>query len=377
MTISQGPLRILHVIAPADFGGLERVVHGLAVGQRRRGHHVNVLAVLDHGREADHPVVAELVADGVPVDVAALPPRAYREERRQMRRALERHGPHVVHTHGARVDVLDAPVARRAGFGTVTTVHGFTGGGPKNRLYEYLQRRSMRRADAVVIVSPAQLEVLAGAGIPRARIHTVPNAWAGGRTAIERNDARRRLGIEPTTRPVLGWVGRLTPEKGPDVFLRAAALLRDVDPLAVFVGAGRRRAALEALAGQLGVSDQVRWTGRIDGAGALLGAFDLFVMSSRTEGTPIILFEAIDAGVPVVATAVGGIPNVIGPDEGILAKPEDPAALADAVRMALRDPAASRRRATAARARVARHFGLESWLDRYDDIYRSVARKRG
>jgi glycosyltransferase involved in cell wall biosynthesis len=111
-------------------------------------------------------------------------------------------------------------------------------------------------------------------------------------------------------------------------------------------------------------------------AAPLFPAFDVFVLSSRTEGTPIVLFEAMAAGVPVVATAVGGVPGVVSPAEAVLIPPGDPASLAAAIRTTLRDPAAARERTRAARQRLEREFGAQPWLERYDVVYRRVARGR-
>ncbi len=371
---SRSTLRILHILAPAAFGGLEQVVRSLATGQRERGHITRVLAVVDEGREADHPLVAELVAAGVDVTVAPVAARAYGAERRAVRDALAAFRPDVVHTHGARVDVLDAPVATRAGFPTVTTVHGFTGGGWKNRLYEYLQRRAMRKLHAVVAVSAPLHRRMVNAGVPADRVHTVPNAWGGTHDVMPVDEARAHLGIVNIATPVVGWVGRLTHEKGADIFVEAIAQLNDVPLQAVVVGAGQERGALEQLARVRGIEDRLRWAGAVERAGRILPAFDLFVMSSRTEGTPIVLFEAMAAGAPIVTTAVGGIPDVVGPTEAILVTAERPALLAEAIRRSLADRTAARDRVAAARIRLHTHFAMKPWLDRYDAIYQRVLR---
>jgi glycosyltransferase involved in cell wall biosynthesis len=367
------PLRIVHLVAPADFGGLERVVHALVVGQQERGHRVSVIALVDVGRETNHPLVVRLAGDGADVEAIALPPRAYAAERERIRRALAAAAPDVVHTHGARVDVLHLPVARRAGVATVTTVHGFTGGGLRNQFYEYLQRRAIRQADAVVAVSNVLASTLVASGIPTDRVHGVPNAAPERGQVVARNEARRRLGVVDEGGPVVGWVGRLTGEKGADLFLEAVARLpRRVR--AVVVGEGAERPSLERQASRLGISDRVRFTGVVDRADRVISAFDLFVMSSRTEGTPIVLFEAIAAGVPIVATAVGGIPSVVGARGALLVEPGDALLLATAMTRALDDPAGANERAVAAFARMSTESASGPWLDRYDAIYRSVRR---
>ncbi len=140
---------MVHVIAPGDVGGAERVVHALATGQHRAGHRVRVVAVLANGADR-HPFLARLEQAGVETIPLPVPPRAYIRERSAIAELCRRLRPDVVHTHGIRVDVVDAAVARRAGMPTVTTVHGFTGGDFKMWVYERLWRRALRGFDAVV-----------------------------------------------------------------------------------------------------------------------------------------------------------------------------------------------------------------------------------
>ena len=171
-------------------------------------------------------------------------------------------------------------------------------------------------------------------------------------------------------------MGRLSREKGLDVLLAALPDLRDRPLTVAVIGSGGERAALEADAARLGVSDAVRWMGQLNDAPRLFRGFDLFVLSSRSEGTPIALFEAMDAEIPVVATAVGGVPAVVTPVEAHLVPPEDPAALARAIRDALDDPVSGRTRAAHARARLRTHYAAAPWLDRYDRLYADLAAAR-
>src|SRR5262245_48084159 len=135
---------ILHVLAPGTLGGLERVVRSLAVAQRESAHEVCVAPVLEPPA-ADHSFLRSLAGCDVVVTPIELPPRSYLRERAAVAQLCDRLHPDVVHTHGYRADVVDAAVARRRGITTVTTVHGFTGGDWKNRIYERLQRRAFRR----------------------------------------------------------------------------------------------------------------------------------------------------------------------------------------------------------------------------------------
>src|SRR6267143_334299 len=121
-------LTVLHVTAPAQFGGLERVVEALAGGQRRAGHSVHVALVLDDN-VGDHELAQALRRAGVAVEPLPLPARAYRRERAAIAELCRRLRPSVVHTHGYRSDVVDGAVPPRLGIPVVSTVHGFTGGG--------------------------------------------------------------------------------------------------------------------------------------------------------------------------------------------------------------------------------------------------------
>lgn len=363
---SETPLSIAHVVAPAPFGGLERVVHALAEGQQRRGHRAAVLAVVEPS-EGEHPFVATLRAAGVPVETIMVSGRAYREERRRVADYCRRHRVDILHTHGYRPDVIDAPVARRLGIARVSTVHGFTGNGWKNRMYEWLQVRAYRRFDGVIAVAQAQVERLVDGGARPERVHVLPNAWRE-EAAFSAREAREKLGVPPEAFHI-GWVGRLSLEKTADQLLEGAALVKELPFAISIIGDGPQREALEMRAAELGIADRVRWHGAVEGAGRYFPAFDLFALSSRTEGTPIVLFEAMANRVPVVAYAVGGVPNVISPAEGILAEPRSPASLAAGIRSVFEQRTAAAERAERARKRLESEFSLDAWLDRHDEIY--------
>jgi glycosyltransferase involved in cell wall biosynthesis len=367
-------MRVLHVIAGADIGGAERVVQALATGHRRRGLAVWVAAVLDEGRPAD-AFLEPLREGGVEVAAIRLPARQYFRERRAVAELCHRIKPAVMHTHGYRCDVVDSGVARKLGIPTVTTVHGFTGGDAKNRFYQWLQRRAYRRFDTVVAVSRPQVARLVSAGVPRARIHLLRNVWVGGPSLFSRLEARRQLGVASPF--LIGWVGRLSREKGLDVLLNALALLSDVDLTLSVFGDGREREALVAQAGAAGLDARIGWHGSVPKAERLFAAFDCLVLSSRAEGTPMVLFEAMAAGVPIVATRVGGVPDVVSAGEGLLVPPEDPRALARAIRSVHDDREAAEARACAARTRLAKESDIETWLAQYEALYRAVEPSTG
>ena len=369
MTTSPDRLVIVQALAPALFGGLETVTTTLASGLRARGHEVIVAATVDHA--GTHPFVERLERAGVQVEPIGRAPRAYYREWTDLRRLIARVQPSIVHTHGYRSDLMAGMAAGASRTPRVATAHGFTGGDAKNRLYEWLQGRALRRFEAVVAVSQTMVEWLRRHGVKAERIQLLRNAWRPG-PLLARSAARNDLGISLEAR-VIGWVGRLSHEKGPDVFLEAMALLPDLEVQACVLGEGALRAGLEAEAARRGLASRVRWLGAVPNAAAHLPAFDALVLSSRTEGTPMVLLEAMAAGIPIVATGVGGVPDVITSEHAWLVPPEAPDRLAAAIRECLTDHQLASRRTAAARKHLESDYAVEPWLDRYEALYRRLA----
>jgi glycosyltransferase involved in cell wall biosynthesis len=364
---------VLHIVAPAAVGGLESVVRLLSHAQCEHGQQVCVAIIVDAGRR-DHPLAAQLAELGVPCEIVEVPPRAYAFERRAIAALCANRKPDVVHTHGYRPDVMDAGVARGMGIATVTTVHGFTGNGWRNRFYEHLQRRSYRRFDAVVAVSRPLVERLRRSGVPAERVCLVPNAYRRAKTPLDRRAARERLGLREDVR-VVGWVGRLQHEKGPDVLLDAVASSQfPGDVLVSIVGSGRDREALAERARTLGIAHRVKFHGLVADAERVFPAFDTLVLSSRTEGTPMVLFEAMATRTPIVATSVGGVPDVLPGDSATLVPSERPAMLARAIAETLQDRAEASRRASIALERLDTVYGTDPWVAAYENVYHAARR---
>jgi glycosyltransferase involved in cell wall biosynthesis len=316
--------------------------------------------------------IGDLRAAGVAVEPLVVARRAYRAEWKAVKELIESRRPSVVHTHGYHGDVVGGLAALRAGAPTVATVHGFIGGDWKNRAYEWLQRQVLRRFDAVIAVARPMAMELEAAGLPAGRLHVVVNAFGGDAVPLPRAEARRALGV-PEQGFRVGWVGRLSREKGADVVLRAVAAADRSVRLSV-IGEGRERGTLTALAHRLGAADRVDWHGARPDAPRLMPAFDVLALTSRTEGTPVVLFEAMAACIPIVATRVGGVPDVVGDAEALLVAPDDPWAVTTAIDAVRRDPAAAAGRAAAALRRL-RHFAVEPWLRRVDEVYAAAMQR--
>jgi glycosyltransferase involved in cell wall biosynthesis len=324
----------------------------LAAGLARRG-----MAVSVFGPASAAAVLGVASLPGVeftPVEFGDRPRPGDAAAVLRLRRALRAAPPGVVHAHGLRAGAFTvlalagARGGRRRRPAIVVTVHNAPphGGGAAVRVYRVLERMVARGADLVLCVSPDLERRMRAAGARRVgrAVVPAPDMPAGTQPASAASAAGR---------PVVFAAGRLAPQKGFGVLLEAAARWRDLEPapLLVIAGDGPLAGELRARAAALGV--RAEFPGRRDDIPALLASAAVFVLPSLWEGQPLVLQEALRAGVPVVATHAGGIPDLTGDDAALLVPPGDAVRLADAVRSVLRDPALGTRLRAAARERGA------------------------
>lgn len=367
------PTSVLHLLAPARTGGLETAVRTLAGAQATGEGRVHLCPIVPP-HSVPHPFVERAREAAVDVRPLVVPDHSYLREFRAISRALDGADPDLVHTHGCRADVIGGLAAHRRGLPAVSTVHGFTGRDWKKRwIYERLQLLAYRRFEAVVAVARSQLQRLRDSGVPEGQTHLIRNAWTPERRLPSRREALEMLGgIEASF--VIGWVGRLSSEKGADIFLRALADFDRCDWKAVIVGEGARSGELHSLTRELGLEERVAWCGAVPEAFRVFPAFDVFVLSSRREGTPMVLLEAMEAGVPVVAADVGGVADLLE-NTALIVPKESPEALRSALCNVRDNPEAAARRSRAARSRVRRRFGVRDWARAYEEVYRRVAHR--
>lgn len=236
-----------------------------------------------------------------------------------------------------------------------------------------VDRATVGRVTAFVAVSDAVADALRASGVPSDRLRVIPNA-----VDVEAVQTAAAMPLPPgfpSRRPLVGVVARLEPVKGVDVFLRAAALLAPKHPQATFVivGDGSVVNALRRLAAELGLSGNVRFLGPVHPAAPVIAALDIVVAPSRSEGLPIVPLEAMVLGKPMVATAVGGMPEAVADGvTGILVSPDDPAALALAMGALLDDPGRARVLGDAGRARVEERFALPKMTSAYLALYEEL-----
>ncbi len=280
----------------------------------------------------------------------------------------------VVCTSGYKPDILGWRAARKVGIPVVVVSHGWTGATWKVRMYERIDRWVHGRADAVVSVSEAQAAKVRSAGVSPERMTTIVNAVADDAFAARDPLYRERLRslfVGPP-RWIIGAAGRLSPEKGFDQLVAAAARLSKSHPDAgiVIFGEGPMRASLEAQIASLGLKDKVVLAGFRGDVGKYLPHLDVGVLPSHTEGLPVILLEMLAAGCPVVATAVGGIPEVIDDNAtGWLVPAGDPAALAARIGRSLDVDGGRVRVAAVGRTIVRQRFGVQRQCEAYRRLF--------
>lgn len=283
---------------------------------------------------------------------------------------------------GYKPDLVGWRAARRVGIPVVSISHGWTSATWKVRCYEKLDKIAMRWMDAAVCVSRAQAEKVRRARVPEAKIAVIQNAVGDEAFALPAPENRKTMlkWFDQPPRWLVGAAGRLSPEKGFAVFVEAAALVAQERPEAGFVlfGEGPLRRDLEQRISACGLGAKFVLTGFCNELSKFLPNIDVNVISSYTEGLPVILLEAGAAGVPTVATAVGGVPEVIDDgNSGLLIAAGDASALAQHIVELLDNSPRRQAIGQAARERVRRDFAFASMSRRYQELFRKLVEANG
>ena len=250
----------------------------------------------------------------------------------------------------------------------MTTLHLWNRNNLATAFYEFLDALLVRRFDKIIGVSPAIVAEAKRWHIPEQKLQVILNGI----------DVARFQKIPPRSadgKLVIGSVGRLVAQKGYPIFLQMAAqmLQRHTHIHFLLVGDGPVREELEAEAKRLGLAEKITFAGQRDPVETAYGEMDIFVSSSLSEGLPIALLEAMAARLPVVATRVGAVPEVIEDNiSGLLVEPENPSALVEAVENLLTDPAKKQALAEGGFQRARQHFSAENMARQTEAVYREI-----
>jgi glycosyltransferase involved in cell wall biosynthesis len=387
---SNKQVKVLRVIARLNMGGPALHVAYLTAGLRERGYDTTLVAgSLARGEDSMAFVADELGVNVVRIDELGREISPLRDVIATIRlaRLIRRERPQILHTHTAKAGTVGRVAALLAGSRRPPiVVHTFHGhvlhgyfGPVRSLLFRALERWLAARTTALVAVSPQVRDDLVALRVaPRERFVVVRlGIELAERVAAEKDgrlDSRRHLGIPPD-RFAVGWIGRMTAVKRTDDVLRAFKELRDggVDACLCMVGDGPDRESLERRAHELGVVRDTLFLGYQEDVAPYYAAFDALVLPSGNEGTPVSAIEALAAGRPVVATRVGGVPDVVRDGEdGFLVEPGATDELAERLARLACDPELRRRMGDAGRARVLPRYAVDRLVDDIDRLYRAL-----
>lgn len=386
------PIRVLRVIARLNVGGPALHVTYLSEGLGGRGYETTLVA----GDVARGEESMERVAAAAGVEVVRLPglsrelsPVRDLVAAWRLARIIRRVKPDVVHTHTAKAGAVGRIAALAAGRPRPVVVHTFHGhvlrgyfGSAGSLVFRAIETALARVTDRLVAVSPEVRDELVRLGVApaskfsviRLGIELEPRVAFDG----DVDEVRRRIGI-PSGKYVVGWFGRMTTVKRTDDLLTMLAGLRErgIDALLLLVGDGDDRASLEQRAHDLGLARSCLFLGYQEDVAPWYAICDAVVLTSANEGTPVTIIEALAAGRPVVATRVGGLPDVVDEGEtGLLVRPGDTHAMAERLELLARDPELARRMGEEGRRRALSRYAVSRLVDDVDALYRALLAER-
>jgi glycosyltransferase involved in cell wall biosynthesis len=388
------PTRILRVIARLNMGGPALHVSYLTKGLETRGYHTTLVAgKLARGEDSMSYVADELGVEVVPLvamhrEVSPVyDPVAVTRLVGEIRRVR----PHILHTHTAKAGAVGRAAALLAGDARppviVHTYHGHVLRGyfdpVRTQFFRETERALARHTNRLIAVGPQVRDDLVELGVAPAEKFSVIRLGidldSRVLTVDRRAEFRRLFGI-PEDRFVVGWIGRMTAIKRVPDILAAFKALRDrgVEATLCLVGDGPDRDAVEQLASDLGIVRDVLFVGYQRDVAPYYAFFDAFLLPSANEGTPVVAIEALASERPVVATRVGGVPDVVDDGEdGFLVEVGDIPALADRLEQLARDPELRARMGKAGRERVVPRYRVERLVDDVDALYRELLTGQG
>lgn len=372
-------MNIVHLVESLDVGGLERVVVSLAVAQRLRNHVVTIVCLYHEG-----PLASEVRGQGIKVVVCSKRDGIDRHAARRIRKALRDSNADVLHTHNPIPHYYGVASTMGLGIGCIVNTRHGMGTFPLSLKREVLFRLAMAVSDyGISVCNAAQLNFVKWRIIPRRKARTIPNGINidaySPRTVAAKQRLLKEIGRngDPI---IIGTVGRLSAAKDHATLLNAMAMMNRecVDMHLVVVGDGECRAALEEMSARLGLLADVSFLGVRNDVPRLLAGFDMFVLSSRTEGYSLALVEAAASALPLIATDIGGNGEIVNNAiSGLLVPSGNPQALGDAIQAIAKDEARRMALGEAARTWALSTGTLDAMVQAYDELYCSRRRSSG
>jgi glycosyltransferase involved in cell wall biosynthesis len=372
----QGRPVAIQITSTGGFYGAERTLLELATFLLEQGWDSRIIVLEGGGAEE---IMRRSAAHGIKCEVYTQSQRlGLWSMQGRLRATLSREPRAVVHSHGYKPDVLLAALGVPRRLPCIATCHSWYSTTTKLKVLEYLDKKAVQRFDHVVAVSDEIYRDLLDSGTPEARLSRIDNAISV--PALD-PDAKNKIRTEWNLAPhekLIVQVGRLAKSKRNLLLLNAVAdLPQDIAVKVAFVGDGEEREALAAYARDAGISGRVIFAGYRRDSPSIMAAADVLAITSNKEGLPIVLLEAMAVGCPIIATAVGAIPNVLSPASAWIVAVDDTAALVRALREALGADSPAKTRAAAAKSIFLESYERDAMGRRYLELYERAWRARG
>ncbi len=373
-------MKVLHFRSTSILAGPERYILELARPIQEQGFEMELLALYRRkgALGAISPVLEEAKGRGLAAQQWGDTTWFSSTIVYRLAQKLREEGFSLVHTHDYKTDLLGLLAARLARVRAVATVHLHDLSTRRLRLYRLADLLVLRAFPKVIAVAEALRRELIAAGLPGDRIVTVHNAIDAEAFASDASSRgsklRQQMGIG-AQQPVISTVGRLSPQKGLIDFLRSARRVLSTSPNVRFliIGDGPARQQLWDLSHYLGIQGAISFLGYQRDIAPFMAMSDVIVMASLWEGFPYVLLEALALARPVVATRVGGIPEIVEDgSSGLLVPPRDPERLAAAILYLLRNPGTAAKLGQQGRERVEREFNVQTMARQTAQVYREV-----
>lgn len=379
-------IKIAFVLTPVDFGGAEKV-------------NLTLLKSIDRSRFDIHPIllirpwenenyfISELKKNNyryLTIPVAIKPSKIGKDYFRIIRSMnmlfiiLRKNKYDIVHTNGYFADIIGVPISKLLGISHISTCHGFIKTDRKLSFYNALNRFTLRFATLVIAVSESIKEQLINNGLEESNISVIQNAVEISNVNESlRKDRKEKKSILDLSQDdfVVAYIGRLSEEKGIQHLIKAYSIIekRNAYIRLIIIGDGPDKNKLIELVTKKRLTDKVSFVGFQNDIESWLAAIDIFILPSLTEGTPMALLEAMSFGLPVIASAVGGVPKVIkSMINGILVSPANPNQIADAIIKLYNNDELRLKIARKAAETIATHFSINQWITKIESVYLDI-----
>ena len=372
-------MKILHVIDSGGLYGAEIMLLALMVEQQRQGHSPVLCSISANSKE-EKEVETKAMQLGLDVEVFPMRPGLNLQGAACLRQFGEQSRADLFHSHGYKPRILlSLPTAFKYRIPELSTIHGWTNTRTfsKLRIYEWLDAQVLKKKDAIVVVSSSLINHsnLVSAGIDDNKLYVIENGVST--EAIPTGDEQTHNDIEQFCKGAFTIlaVGRLANEKGISYLVEAFKLVRRQrdDLKLLIIGAGPLESSLRQQVADLRLDEAVLFTGYLDNARQYMKYCDLYMISSLTEGLPITLLEAMSEKLPLVSTAVGGIPGVIQHEiHGLLVPAQNPAVLAEAVERVVCESGNARDWVENAYQLVTEKYSACIMANAYEKVYRDL-----